>query len=53
MERLASPSGGDDVAAFGALVWLLLPGASLLAHRLRTLTHRIDEVVAAQLWQGR
>jgi hypothetical protein len=50
LARLASPRGGDDVAASGALVWLLLPGASLLAHRLRTLTHRIDEVVAAQLW---
>lgn len=50
LARLASPTGGDDVAATGALVWLLLPGASLIAHRLRTLSHRIDEVVAAQLW---
>ncbi len=50
LAQLASPTGGDDVAATGALVWVLLPGASLVAHRLRTLTHRIDEVVAAQLW---
>ena len=28
----------------------LLPGACLMAHRLRSLTSRIDEVVAAQLW---
>ncbi len=50
LARLASPSGGDDLAATGALAWLLLPGASLVAHRLRSLTGRIDEVVAAQLW---
>lgn len=50
LARLASPTGADDVAATGALVWVLLPGASLIAHRLRSLTHRIDEVVAAQLW---
>lgn len=50
LARLASPSGGDDDVAARALAWVLLPGASLLAHRLRTLTHRIDEVVAAQLW---
>lgn len=50
LAQLASPTGGDDLAAAGALVWLLLPGASLIAHRLRTLTPRIDAVVAAQLW---
>ena len=50
MATLASPSGGDDVAAAGALAWVLLPGACLVAHRLRSLTNRIDEVVAAQLW---
>lgn len=50
LAQLASPTGGDDIGATGALVWVLLPGASLVAHRLRTLTHRIDEVVAAQLW---
>ena len=50
LARLASPSGGDDVAAAGALAWMLLPGASLVAHRLRSLSPRIDEEVAAQLW---
>jgi len=50
LAELSSPEGGDDVAATGALVWLLLPGASLLAYRLSSLHHRIDEVLAAQLW---
>lgn len=53
LHRLAepdSPTGGDDVTATGALAWLLLPAACLVAHRLRSLTTRIDEVVAAQLW---
>ena len=50
LARLASPRGGDNVAAAGALAWLLLPGACVVAYRLRTLTPRIDEVVAAQLW---
>lgn len=50
LAMLGSPTGGDDVAAAGALAWLLLPGATLVAHRLRALTRRIDEVVAAQLW---
>lgn len=47
---LASPRGGDDVAAAGALAWLLLPAACVTAHKLRYLTGRIDEIVAAQLW---
>ena len=42
--------GGDDRAAAAALAWALLPGACLVAHRLRTLSPRIDEIVAAQLW---
>ena len=46
LAELASPTGGNDVTAAGALAWLLLPGACVMAHRLRTLTHRIDEVVA-------
>lgn len=50
LARLASPTGGDDVAAAGALAWVLLPGACVVAHRLANLTSRIDEVVAAQLW---
>ena len=47
---LASPSGGDDASAAAMVAWALLPGASVLAQRLRTLSPRIDEVVAAQLW---
>lgn len=50
LARLGSPTGGDDVAAAGALAWVLLPGARLVAHRLRDMTPRIDECVAAQLW---
>ena len=48
--RLASPTGGDDLAAAMVVAWALLPGACSLARRLQTLTPRIDEVVAAQLW---
>jgi hypothetical protein len=47
---LASPTGGDDRSAAALVAWAMLPGASLLAQRLRTLSPRIDEVVAAQLW---
>ncbi|MEP7332379.1 MAG: hypothetical protein ABI692_09850 [Terracoccus sp.] len=50
LAELSSPEGRDDVAATGALAWLLLPGASLLAARLATLTPRIDQLLAAQLW---
>lgn len=50
LAQMASPRSGDDITAAGALAWLLLPGACLVAHRLRSLTNRIDEVVAAQLW---
>ena len=47
---LGSRHGGDDCAAAGTLSWLLLPGASLLARRLRGFSPIIDELVAAQLW---
>ena len=50
LARLGSPTGADDAAAAGALCWLLLPGACLAANRMRSLTARIDECVAAQLW---
>lgn len=50
LAQLSAPDGGDDVAATGTLAWLLLPGVSLLAARLATLTPTIDEVLAAQLW---
>ena len=50
LARLGSPTGGDEIAAAGALAWLLLPGAIQVAHRLRDMTPRIDECVAAQLW---
>lgn len=46
LRRLAE----HDARAFVALAWLLVPGASLVAGRLRRLTDAIDEVVAGQLW---
>ncbi|GAB3195276.1 hypothetical protein GCM10027062_01900 [Nocardioides hungaricus] len=39
-----------DPRAYVALAWLLVPGASRVAGRLRRLTDAIDEVVAGQLW---
>lgn len=50
LAELSSPTGGDDIDATRTVAWVLLPGAGLIAHRLRGLTRRIDEVVAAQLW---
>jgi hypothetical protein len=50
LATLGSPSGGDNLTAASVLAWALLPGACALAHRLRALSPRIDEVVAAQLW---
>jgi len=51
-ERPASaiPNCGHDVVAVGALAWVLLPGARVVAHRLRGVSARIDELVATQLW---
>lgn len=50
LARRGSVHGDDDPVAAATLAWALLPGACTLAHRLRTLSPRIDEVVAAQLW---
>src|SRR5215210_2913931 len=50
LATLASASGADNLAAASMLAWALLPGACALAHRLRGLSPRIDEQVAAQLW---
>ena len=50
LATFGSPWGADDLAAALVLAWALLPGACALAHRLRGLSPRIDEVVAAQLW---
>ena len=47
---LASIRGGDDPDAARVLAWLLVPGASFLAHRLQTLCNEIDHVMAAELW---
>jgi hypothetical protein len=50
LATLASPDGDDDLAAAGMLARALVPGATVLANRLRTLTRDIDQVVAGQLW---
>ncbi|MER7070654.1 hypothetical protein [Terrabacter sp. NPDC000476] len=50
LAELSSPEGGDDVAATGALAWVLLPGVSLLALGMFTLSPRIDQLLAAALW---
>ena len=42
--------GANDKRASTVLAWLLVPGASMLAGRLRNLVDVIDEVVAGQLW---
>ena len=48
--RLGSASGGDDLVAVDVVAWALLPGARVLAHRLRGVSPHVDELVAAQLW---
>lgn len=50
LAHLASPDGGDQIAAAGLLAWLLIPGAARLACHLSHVSRRIDEIVAAQLW---
>ena len=40
----------SDRRAYVILAWLLMPGASKIAGRLRRLADTIDEVVAGQLW---
>lgn len=47
---LGARSWGDCPLAASVLAWALLPGACSLARQLVTLTPRIDEMVAAQLW---
>ena len=50
LAELGAADGGDDPAATAALLWLLLPGAVGVAHALRSVSERIDELVAGQLW---
>lgn len=48
--RLGSPAGGDEPLAVDVVAWALLPGARVLARRLRGLGADVDRLVAAQLW---
>lgn len=47
---LASVEAGRDELAAQVLAWALLPAATQLAFRLRTLTEEIDHLVACELW---
>ena len=46
----AADDGEDASSAAGVLAWLLVPGACLLAHRLREVSAEVDALVAGQLW---
>ncbi len=50
LAQLAAFDGADDPDAALVLAWLLLPAALRVRHELRSLSDRVDEVVAAQLW---
>lgn len=50
LAELSSPEGADDVAATGALTWLLLPGAITVAASLDPIAPQVDELLAAALW---
>ncbi|MBO1756470.1 hypothetical protein [Allobranchiibius sp. CTAmp26] len=50
LAQLAAADGGNDSAAAATLAWALLPAACTLAHRLRTLSPTIDQIVASELW---
>ncbi|HMM94017.1 hypothetical protein [Phycicoccus sp.] len=50
LARKGSTLGDDEPTAAAVLIWVLLPGASLIASRLRRLSPHIDQVVASQLW---
>jgi hypothetical protein len=50
LARLAAFDGGDDTNAALVLAWLLLPTALRVRRSLWSVSDRIDEVVAAQLW---
>ncbi|WP_137122962.1 hypothetical protein [Segeticoccus rhizosphaerae] len=50
LATLASPEADADLTAAEMLARALVPGATVLANRLRTLTRDIDQVVAGQLW---
>ncbi|EWT06809.1 hypothetical protein N864_16775 [Intrasporangium chromatireducens Q5-1] len=50
LAKRASIHGADDPVAASTLAFALLPGACTLAHRLLTLSPRLDEIIAAQLW---
>ncbi|MCK0113527.1 hypothetical protein MWU75_15370 [Ornithinimicrobium sp. F0845] len=50
LAELGAEDGGDDPAAAGALLWLLMPGAVRMAQSLMPLSDKVDQLVAAQLW---
>jgi hypothetical protein len=50
LARLAAFDGADDTDAALVLAWLLLPTALRIRRALWSVSERLDEVVAAQLW---
>ncbi|MHA7127983.1 hypothetical protein ACRTEC_16570 [Janibacter indicus] len=52
--KQGSAAGGNEAAATAVAVWLLLPGASLMAARLRRqlplIGAEVDQLVAGQVW---
>ena len=50
LARLSSHKAGASVEAGLVLAWVMMPAATVLAHRLRFMSEEIDEHVAAQLW---
>ena len=50
LARLAAFDGADDTDAALVLAWLLLPTTLRVRRALWSVSERIDEVVAAQLW---
>lgn len=50
LARLSHDQAGGSADAGLVLAWVMMPAATLLAHRLRFMSEEIDEHVAAQLW---
>lgn len=50
LARLSNDQAGASADAGLVLAWVMMPAATVLAHRLRFMSEQIDEHVAAQLW---
>lgn len=50
LARLANAHAGGSRDAGLVLAWVMMPAATMLAHRLRFMSEEIDDHVAAHLW---